>query len=347
MRKLIYFLVLVIIILLVPASIKFANQMVYDLSRMAAAKVQSNHQISKRIKITDVRFETAEFKSLTEIQWTNLSARVEMKHTNDILAAPLYRFSAEDAHLSLSDLLSGKVRLKLSAIHLHPERVEDRPPSSAMPSEGISKGLLTAMIPLDLSSPGNLSDQINAWLINAGRLAIEGRTLAPCNFTGTVVFSFRDQPVRAMINTRREPSGYYALTVNKEFFKTIAWQRNEELTTAETELLSHYPFQLKKLLAIMTQAREKSERYRDQAHIPEDAYRHVLWSYLLTKSFGPDFAKMVTDAHEIGDKTNTEAEHRMDYNNNAIGREYAMNNYKENEILHRLLNDRRVIRKAD
>jgi hypothetical protein len=44
------------------------------------------------------------------------------------------------------------------------------------------------------------------------------------------------------------------------------------------------------------------------------------------------------------DLSDTEAEHEMDYNNNAIGREYALEKHKKIEILSRMLIDTRVIR---
>ena len=147
-----------------------------------------------------------------------------------------------------------------------------------------------------------------------------------------------------MITTIRDNHGYYRLMVNKEFFKSAAWLMAENLTDAESDLLSLSPFKVPELLKIMHYARQESEKYKKDKNIPEDAYRHVLWSFLLTKKYGPVFAKKVTDAHEIGDDTNTEADHRMDYNNNEVGRRYALENYKKNEILYRLLNDPAVIR---
>lgn len=120
----------------------------------------------------------------------------------------------------------------------------------------------------------------------------------------------------------------------------------DNITDAEATLLSVNAVRLPKLLNIMNDAKRESERYKNVDGIPEDAYRHVLWSYLLTKEYGPEFSKAVTDAHEEGDNTNTEAEHKMDYNNNKIGREYAARQYKRNEILEHLLRDDRVIREA-
>jgi hypothetical protein len=79
--------------------------------------------------------------------------------------------------------------------------------------------------------------------------------------------------------------------------------------------------------------------------VPEDAYRHVLWSYLLTKEFGGAFAVEVTNAHETGKTGNTREERLMDINNNEIGREYARRGEEEQELLKLTLTDPRVIRK--
>ena len=147
-----------------------------------------------------------------------------------------------------------------------------------------------------------------------------------------------------MFDTHKTPEGYYKIRINPEVLKSIAWLINEELTDAEAALLADSPFRIQDLFSIMATARTESEKYKKNDMIPEDAYRHVLWSYLLTTNYGPDFAKKVTDAHEEGDMSNTEAEHEMDYNNNAIGREYALENHKKSEILLRMLNDTRVIR---
>ena len=67
-------------------------------------------------------------------------------------------------------------------------------------------------------------------------------------------------------------------------------------------------------------------------------------SFLLTQRFGAEFAEQVTDAHEIGATDNTEADHRMDYNNNAVGRRYAEVGVREREILEKVQIDPAVIR---
>jgi hypothetical protein len=73
----------------------------------------------------------------------------------------------------------------------------------------------------------------------------------------------------------------------------------------------------------------------------------VLWSFLLSKAFGPEFAEQITNAHEIGSvQFNTEADHQMDYNNNKVGRGYAKAGYMEGQILQMVKTDPQVIRDA-
>jgi hypothetical protein len=79
---------------------------------------------------------------------------------------------------------------------------------------------------------------------------------------------------------------------------------------------------------------------------PEDAYRHVTWSYLLAKTFGADFAKRITDSHETLDG-NTENERLMDYHNNAVAREFAATGVKEAALRQLVLESPRVIRSPE
>lgn len=200
------------------------------------------------------------------------------------------------------------------------------------------------MIRLALFPPSAIKSQLKEIVNQLWSLLADGTTKIPVYFSGITTFSINQTPVKAKFNTHKTPEGYYKIRINPEVLKSIAWQMNEELTDAETVLLADNPFLTQDLFSIMASARIESEKYKTSDMIPEDAYRHVLWSYLLTKKYGPNFAQKVTDAHEEGDLSNTDAEHEMDYNNNAIGREYALKKYKKTEILSRMLNDTRVIR---
>jgi hypothetical protein len=173
----------------------------------------------------------------------------------------------------------------------------------------------------------------------------QGRTQIPFDFCAESTFKIGRSMVKADIMTKME-SGYYFLVMSPDDVRRISKRLKEELTETETRLVSTHPFLAPGLFKIRNRARTKSEvAFAKDATVPEDAYRHVLWSFLLTKEFGPEFAKQVTDAHEIGAvKPNTEADHQMDYNNNRVGRDYAKAGYAEDMLLELVRTDPQVIR---
>ena len=71
---------------------------------------------------------------------------------------------------------------------------------------------------------------------------------------------------------------------------------------------------------------------------------YVAWSYPLTKAYGPEFAKRVTDAHEKGGINEDETDHIMDLNNNAVGRNYALQEYPASSIAQQVIQDLQVVR---
>ena len=136
-----------------------------------------------------------------------------------------------------------------------------------------------------------------------------------------------------------------ALVLNKNDLRSVAVYFDEPLYDTEVDVVSEHPFRASRLMEIRDKAQKESRRARKRdSSVPEDAYRHVLWSYLLTKEYGPEFAEKVTDAHELGASDNTEADHRMDYNNNKIGRSYALRGEKESNLLDNVRTDPKVIR---
>ncbi|MEM9354433.1 MAG: hypothetical protein AAGA92_15615, partial [Planctomycetota bacterium] len=114
------------------------------------------------------------------------------------------------------------------------------------------------------------------------------------------------------------------------------------------ELIASMPLRTPRLLRIKNDAESTAKQaYEADESVPQDAYRHVLWNFLLTRAFDEQTAQAVTDAHEAGDTGNSKAEREMDYNNNAVGRRYAAEGVRRPEILEKLLSDPEVIRTAE
>lgn len=119
------------------------------------------------------------------------------------------------------------------------------------------------------------------------------------------------------------------------------------LSSPEKCWVIKHPFVAKKALKISNQTRSYVAELKDDTLLDADgnggqldAFRHCLWTALLTKEINPKRAKKLGDAHEKGNykdflkKRNEDgtipdkASSQMDYLNNDIGI-FIGNNYKE------------------
>ncbi len=108
---------------------------------------------------------------------------------------------------------------------------------------------------------------------------------------------------------------------------------DRHLTEAAIKVIAENPDKAIRIAEITEYAQRRAkEESSKNPDVCQDSYRHILWSYLLTKEFGAVFAEEVTTAHEIG-SSNSAAETRKDLYNNAIGRKLADRNMSEDDIL--------------
>lgn len=173
-----------------------------------------------------------------------------------------------------------------------------------------------------------------------------GNTRLSVALKGTLSIEYNGENKDVGIKTIRRDKMTF-LQMDKESLLSIIGNSVEDLTDAEVQVLADYPLRAASLLRIQKYAKNQAAKLAVQPNFPEDAYRHVLWNFLLTNEFNEAFAKEVTDAHEIGAESNSEFDHKMDYNNNALGRKYAKQGIKEADVQQRVLTDPNIIRLTD
>ncbi len=103
------------------------------------------------------------------------------------------------------------------------------------------------------------------------------------------------------------------------------------LTPAENKLIKKYPIDALTVYLQKNIAENSSSRnFPDQSLNDEsDAFRHFIWSGLLTKELGVNKAREFLDAHEE-DPAQPENQKKMDLFNNNRGQIAAQNLIKEN-----------------
>jgi len=115
-------------------------------------------------------------------------------------------------------------------------------------------------------------------------------------------------------------------------------------TRGEAAVIARNPLKAARLLQIKLYAEKKAdEDVKDVEDGSKDAYRHILWSYLLTKEFGPKLAAEITDAHESEVPYSSEQIKEMDMVNSRIGRQYLSNKVAEVDVFETLRTDKNVI----
>ena len=168
-----------------------------------------------------------------------------------------------------------------------------------------------------------------------------GDTSGRVNLQGIVYFDFEGTIVPQRFTTRQQ-GDFTRIVLNRKDLNLVAPKFASRLSEGDLDLVAQHPLKAPRLLEIRQETEEKSRELRwAQKNFPEDVYRHVLWSYLLTKEYGAEFAQIVTNAHELG-SYNSEEEMAKDRQNNRVGISYAMSRVPEAKILEKVRSDPRI-----
>jgi hypothetical protein len=134
------------------------------------------------------------------------------------------------------------------------------------------------------------------------------------------------------------------LRFNPDDILVAAQQLDLDLVQQEADVIARHPGKALAMIKITRDAKRLSvmEKSRNSS-FPEDAFRHVYWSYTLTREFGAELAKEITDAHE-NEPGNTPQERKMDYHNNEVARSYAATALTLEDLKSRALTSPEIIR---
>ena len=179
----------------------------------------------------------------------------------------------------------------------------------------------------------------------ARRMLDEGRTGLPLSLDAVATLQFAGRPHE--LRLRSEPDGTGTrLVLDRDDLRRLGRSHDPPLSEAEIAVVATNPARAPRLLRLAQTAELEAARLKARDPLfADDAYRHVYWSWLLTREFGAAFAERVTDAHEEGTTYEYgEAPRRMDLRNNALGREWAAGGVAAAELAERVRSDPRVVR---
>ncbi|MBT5876446.1 MAG: hypothetical protein HOH43_23685 [Candidatus Latescibacteria bacterium] len=350
---------LFILAILVLAGGYFAANYILDSLTQEAITLARIQAANFGVRIDRAEYESLWISSPTSMTWNNLNVRFRIDGESAALTRPEERQAMDRARAALplervafeikaQDITAGITNISAGTAILTATNFSISPVSSSMADMAGNLGsgsvvgrLFETEMRVDMQDPVQSSKQMAQRFLD---LARTGSTDAYIRFDGTATMPVRGSMVEANIHTE-EQAGRTVVVVNREDIARISQLFDDKLTEPEIDIIAENPAKAPLLFSIKDRAETTARSaYAGDSSVPQDPYRHVLWSYLLTREFGPEFAKKVTDSHESGPTGNSRMERQQDYNNNEVGRRYAEQGVQESEILQLVRTDPTVMR---
>jgi hypothetical protein len=294
--------------------------------------------VASGISLTDMEPGRATLTGPLSMECEGLRGRLVVPRGVVSSGAESYAFVARRLHVRVDGLWSGRLVVSVSGGSLYKMKADGN-----ASGEWLSDIVGEAVVVVSWSHPRESIRQLE---VQARRLVSTGTMDLPARVRGRARFLVRQQWFEATVYSETDGRQTHIM-LDRADVKRVSAGYAQRLTESEIDLISRYPTSAPLLLKISDKAkREAATRRQADKTFPEDAFRHVLWSYLLTREFGAEFAQVVTDAHEIGATYEKgEANRRMDLANNAVGRDYALAGIEESEIARRVISDVRVVKR--
>ncbi len=333
---------LVAVLLLMPVAYFVGNHFLGAYSHRAMSAIAKRGK-QHGVVIEEPSFKQANISGIRTARWTDLRARLQFPDNEAFDPNRAFDVHVGQVELWLSG--SGQVSLEAHDITVDSvgaEATEKYPPETEDPRhERIRAQRFHCQFEMELLNP--LPGLVNVLPELVG-LMKAGATQIPVATEGELEFSLKGKLLKVRIQVAPVEGGR-TLVLAADDLRPVSDLFDEAFSDAEIELISTYPLRAAQLLRIKDDAESTAKSaYESDEQVPQDAYRHVLWSYLLTNRYGAEFAERVTDAHEQGDTGNTPSEREMDIHNNSIGRRCAEQKLRRNQILTHVESDADVIR---
>ena len=356
---------LITLLVIVVVAYFVGNHFLNSMSREAMRTISQRGR-QHGVEISAPQFAKAAIAGIRTARWTDLSAELRFPESKDFDGKRHFELRMEQLDVWLAG--GGQVILTVDNLNIDSriptrnhaaQQNQTEQPEASINSNELAGNLdelagaeqqqihvahLECTLDWQLFDPSASLEQSLPKIVE---LVTSGTARLPMKAEGTLQFDLKNQPVILRLKVQETPEDY-ALALEAADVEKLSERFAEKLTTAEVTLVATNPLRAPKLLRIKDDAESTAEStHAKDPTVPQDAYRHILWSYLLTKQFGKEFAEQVTVAHEQGDTGNTPSERDMDLHNNRIGRQYADAGLQRTQILQKLSEDKDVILSAD
>jgi len=292
------------------------------------------------VQLQSPRFQSIAFAGRRGLTWKNCSVGVKAKKGGLFSEERAFLLSADEWTVRLVSFFDRTLSLEAKGLSILPDAADPASGLSSEPSDQFLIQDFKVQFRIDFLNRRSLISESRHIFRDLCLLFTEGSIgNTRLQFLGKSTFSIRQKTAKAKILAKimSEESRLY---VDKADLKVISRSLGEALTDQEMTYLSENPIKMPKLLRIRDYARSAAKQAHEKEDaVPEDVYRRMLWSYLLTKAYDTTFAEQVTTAHVAGAVGLSPQDKQMILDTYAAGRHYASEGVPESGILDRALRD--------
>lgn len=247
------------------------------------------------------------------------------------------KFNASGVNIRFADLKNPSLFFTLENFSVFIEPDDNKANSTF---GRLENGFINSKIPVYLKNP---EESVREILQELKLLFEENKTQMDMEMDADVLLGIDDKLITVGLLTESDGDWTHLKFDAADVLKA-AQSFDLDLVEKEAEIIANYPSKVPAMIKITRDAKRLSNYEKSiDPSFPEDAYRHIYWSYHLTREFGPELAKEITDAHETA-PGNTTSERLMDFHNNEVGRKLVEANLSDTELKRLILASEDVIR---
>ncbi len=340
-----FIITLIVTVSVLALLVNFVGNILLEESSRKALNYVDYYASDYGLKIKGLDFREASISSVNSVGWKGIFGAFEFKEYGIPNRLSISSVDLNFHSTSLAQVVARGVQI----------RPENSPKPNGSLGESIRGGKylirnFRMTFPMEVFNPEeglqNLATELSQFMQDGknSELFLEGQGASNISLDGEAEFFTSGKYFKVRMTTKKVGT-QTKIVLHKEDVRRLSPLFAKELTDAEVVVIADYPLRAPFLLFAKEYAEAESRiALSTNPSSPEDAHRHVLWSYTLTKKFGAEFAKLVTDAHEQGDTGNSEAERKRDYHNNSVGIDFAQRGIDESKIYGLVLKSPRVKR---
>lgn len=340
-----FFITLIVTVSVLALLVNFVGNIFLEESSRKALNYVDYYASDYGLKVKGLDFREASISSVNSVGWKGIFGAFEFKEYGIPNRLSISSLDLNFHSTSLAQIVARGVQVT-------PEKTQNQ--NSSL-SESIRGGKylirnFRMTFPMDVLNPEEglqtLAREMRQIMLDEKNteLRLDGERASNISLDGEAEFFTSGKYFKVRMTTKKV-GRKTKIVLHKEDVRRLSPLFEKNLTDAEIGVIADYPLRAPFLLFAKEYAEAESKiALSTNPSSPEDAHRHVLWSYTLTKKFGADFAKLVTDAHEQGDTGNSDAERKRDLHNNAVGRDFAQRGIDEAKIYGLVLRSPKVRR---